>query len=181
METLVHEVAPEDGCGGPRRGRTGTAEQTGAFRLAFEALDAWEVKVVGSPRPGSPARDAVRLCFLRQGVRLVMENDTVPEGGRARVLLITDQPGATVIPPGSQRRDFAPRSDPAAGEHAGRGAAAQRGSRAKLLSSGDDGYAGVGHQATQEVRVPAVTRLVNVKLTAESGRSTSPASRRRSV
>src|SRR5205807_3838355 len=95
-ETLVSQEALETDATGRGRGHW-TAARPGAYRIAFEARDAWKVKVSGSltiwvAGPGMPTYD-----FLRQGVQLVVKKDIIPEGGRARVLLVVDQPGATVL------------------------------------------------------------------------------------
>ncbi|HLQ22482.1 MAG TPA: hypothetical protein VK132_04710, partial [Gemmatimonadales bacterium] len=99
-ETVVFETPLKtDGSGRARMPwiTTPRGNPTGEYRIAFEARDAWEVKVSGSVMAWVAGAGMGPYQFLRQSVQLVVENNTVPEGGRARVLLLVDQPGATVL------------------------------------------------------------------------------------
>jgi uncharacterized protein YfaS (alpha-2-macroglobulin family) len=142
-----------------------TAERTGSFRIAFEGLDAWEVKVVGSVTTWVVGKGAP-YQYLRQGVRLVMETDTVPEGGHARLLLVTDQPGATVLLTQEANDEILRREVVRLPENSrvlelplNGGHAPNFYLQATMVRGGEV------HQATQEVRVPPVRRLVDVKVT----------------
>jgi alpha-2-macroglobulin len=168
-ETLVHEERLATDKTGRVKSHW-TAERTGSFRLAFEALDAWEVKVVGSVVTWVVGQGAP-YQFLRQGVRLVMESDTIPEGGRARLLLITDQPGATVLLTQEANDEILRREVVRLAENSqvlelplNGGHAPNFYLQATMVRGGQV------HQATQEVRVPPVKRLVDVKVTADQAK-----------
>jgi uncharacterized protein YfaS (alpha-2-macroglobulin family) len=147
-----------------------TTERTGSYRLAFEALDAWEVKVVGDLTtwvvgPGAPYQ------FLRQGVRLVIENDTVPEGGRGRVLLVADHPGATVLLTQEANDEIMRREVVRLPENSRVLELPLNGGHApNFFLQATMVRGGQVHQATQEVRVPPVRHLVDVKVTPDQAK-----------
>jgi alpha-2-macroglobulin len=164
VESLIHTAALKTDATG-RVKTEWTAERAGSLRIAFEGLDAWEVKVVGSVTTWVVGKGAP-YQYLRQGVRLVMDDDTVPEGGRARLLLVTDQPGATVLLTQEANDEILRREVVRLPENSrvlelplNGGHAPNFYLQATMVRGGEV------HQATQEVRVPPVRRLVDVKVT----------------
>src|SRR5205823_6420566 len=95
-ETVIFEAPLKTDAAGQARMHW-IADRSGDYRIAFEARDSWESKVSGSVTAWVAGPGVSPDPFLQQGVQLVMENDTVAEGRRARVLLLVDQPGATVL------------------------------------------------------------------------------------
>jgi uncharacterized protein YfaS (alpha-2-macroglobulin family)/TolA-binding protein len=75
---------------------TWESDAAGQYRIAFEAVDAWDQVVMVSRETwiaGAGLGRGVRL----QGVRLLLDRDHYAEGETARVLVLTDRPDSTVL------------------------------------------------------------------------------------
>lgn len=72
-------------------------DTAGHFRIAYEAVDDWNNKVVGSTTIWVAGPGLNTTQFRLQGVTIVLDKQNYEEGDTAKVLLIADSPGTTVL------------------------------------------------------------------------------------
>ncbi len=76
---------------------TWPTDNAGEFRIAYEAIDDWNNKVVGSTNVWVAGPGLNNTQFRLQGVTIVLDKQNYEEGDTAKVLLIADSPGTTVL------------------------------------------------------------------------------------
>ncbi len=76
---------------------TWPTDNAGQFRIAYEATDDWNNKVVGSTNVWVAGAGLNNTQFRLQGVTIVLDKQNYEEGDNAKVLLIADSPGTTVL------------------------------------------------------------------------------------
>ncbi|HEY0072509.1 MAG TPA: alpha-2-macroglobulin family protein, partial [Abditibacteriaceae bacterium] len=76
---------------------TWPTDNAGHFRIAYEAIDDWNNKVVGSTIIWVAGPGLNNTQFRLQGVTIVLDKQNYEEGDVAKVLLIADSPNSTVL------------------------------------------------------------------------------------
>ncbi len=76
---------------------TWPTDNAGHFRIAWESTDDWGNKVVGSTTIWVAGPGLNNTQFRLQGVTIVLDKRNYEEGDTAKVLLIADSPGSTVL------------------------------------------------------------------------------------
>jgi alpha-2-macroglobulin len=76
---------------------TWPTDNAGQFRIAWESTDDWGNKVVGSTNIWVAGPGLNTTQFRLQGVTIVLDKRNYEEGDTAKVLLVADQPGSTVL------------------------------------------------------------------------------------
>ncbi|MDF2441579.1 MAG: alpha-2-macroglobulin, partial [Abditibacteriota bacterium] len=94
-ERIFEEAVQTDAQG--RLFWTWPSDNAGHFRIAWEATDAWNQKVVGSTQIWIGGPQLNQTQFRLQGVTIVLDKRTYEEGETAKVLLVADQPDTTVL------------------------------------------------------------------------------------
>jgi uncharacterized protein YfaS (alpha-2-macroglobulin family) len=74
-----------------------TASRDGSYEVRFEARDAWEQLVIGRERAWVAGEGAGAGVFHNKHVLLIPEETSYRIGQTARVLLVADEPNATVL------------------------------------------------------------------------------------
>ncbi len=94
-EKKYEEVVQSDAQG--RLVWTWPSDEAGTFRIAWEATDAWNQKVVGSTNIWIAGPQLNQTQFRLQGVTIVLDKRNYVEGDVAKVLLVADQPDTTIL------------------------------------------------------------------------------------
>jgi len=76
---------------------TWESDQSGQFRIAYEAIDAWNNDVKASTEVWINGDDLQTSQFRLQGVSIVLDKRSYEEGQTLRALLVADQPNTTVL------------------------------------------------------------------------------------
>lgn len=95
-EMPIHQAPLKTDAGG-RAVFTWKPDQAGHYLVRFEARDAWEQLVVGEERAWIAGDMAGAGVFHNRHVLLIPEQTTYRIGGKAKVLLVSDEPSATVL------------------------------------------------------------------------------------
>jgi uncharacterized protein YfaS (alpha-2-macroglobulin family)/TolA-binding protein len=76
---------------------TWNSDQSGQFRIAYEATDAWGNKVETSTVVWIAGPELNTTQFRLQGVTIVLDKRSYEEGETLRALVVADQPGTTIL------------------------------------------------------------------------------------